>query len=194
MTYGITFYALGTSAPKIAAAFGVGTDWIFGIFSAALLINAGIAPSAGRLVDRIGGGRALFLGSLGRAAAIVAMALAPNYWAFAGALVVVMMFGQITEYDAAFAAMVQSRGAEARRSISQITLWGGFASTVFWPLTATLLDAMNWRQMFLIYAALMVVMALPIGWIFSGTRRTVTPGGLMPPRFPAGPRGAPPCR
>ena len=174
-TYGITFYALGTAAPQIAASFGVGTDWIFGIFSAALPDQRGHRP---RPLDGWSFGsaaaRALFLGSLGRAAAIVAMTLAPNYWSFAGALIVVMMFGQITEYDAAFAAMVQSRGVEARRAISQITLWGGFASTVFWPLTATMLEAMTWRQMYLIYAALMVLMALPIGWIFSGKRVTDT--------------------
>jgi MFS family permease len=178
VTYGITYYAVGSAAPHIAREFGLGTEWIFGVFSCALLLNAGVAASAGRLVDRIGGGRALFLGSLGRAGAIVAMALAPEFWSFAAALVAVMLFGQLTEYDAAFAAVVQTQGERARRSISQITLWGGFASTAFWPLSAVLLERMGWREMFLIYAGVMVLVAWPVGWLFqdrSAAKRPADP-------------------
>jgi MFS family permease len=166
VTYGITYYAVGTAAPMIARGFGVGTDWIFGVFSAALFLNAGVASAAGRLVDRIGGGRALFLGSLGRAGAVAALTFAPEFWTFAAALMAVMLFSQLTEYDAAFAAAVQTQGEHARRSMSQITLWGGFASTAFWPLSAALLDEIGWRGMFQIYAALMVLVALPLGWLF----------------------------
>jgi len=37
-------------------------------------------------------------------------------------------------------------GAEARRGITALTLWGGFASTVFVPLIQLLLNLVDWRS------------------------------------------------
>ena len=44
-------------------------------------------------------------------------------------------------YDAAFAALGMIYGKDARAPITNLTLFGGFASTVCWPLGATLVDA-----------------------------------------------------
>src|SRR5690606_23436951 len=45
-----------------------------------------------------------------------------------------------------FAAIARRVGAhEARAGITQLTLWGGFASTVFIPLIQFLIDLYGWR-------------------------------------------------
>jgi predicted MFS family arabinose efflux permease len=65
-------------------------------------------------------------------------------------------------YDAVFAALGKLYGSEARGPITNLTLFGGFASTVCWPLGAALVEAFGWRATSLVYAALHIVVALPM--------------------------------
>ena len=55
-------------------------------------------------------------------------------------------------YDALFASLVNLYGQQARRTISRVTLAGGLASAVFWPLGDALLKVMHWQDALLIYA------------------------------------------
>src|SRR5262249_32578230 len=52
--------------------------------------------------------------------------------------------------------------AAARRPITALTLAGGFASTVSWPATHVLLEAVGWRGTYLVYAALLALVAAPL--------------------------------
>ena len=56
----------------------------------------------------------------------------------------------------------QIAGARYRRAVTALTLFGGFASTVFWPLSQFLLDSVGWRETFAIYAGLHLVLCLPV--------------------------------
>lgn len=162
LMYGIAYYAISTAAPRMAADFGVAPSSILGLFSSALLLTAPLAPLYGRWMDRFGAGMVLLLGSLARVGALIAMAIASDLAVFIAALLAVQLLSQATEYDATFAAAVDIAGPHARAAMSQITLWGGLASTAFWPLTAMLLERGSWRTMLLIYAAVMLVVCTPI--------------------------------
>jgi predicted MFS family arabinose efflux permease len=61
---------------------------------------------------------------------------------------------RLTLYEAAFAALARIGGPEARRPMSQITLLGGLASTVFWPVGHALGERLGWRGALVAYAAL----------------------------------------
>ena len=53
--------------------------------------------------------------------------------------------------------------ASARaRPITALTLAGGFASTVSWPATHFLIDAVGWRGTYLVYAALLACISAPL--------------------------------
>jgi predicted MFS family arabinose efflux permease len=65
-------------------------------------------------------------------------------------------------YDAGFAALAALYGHNARGPITGITLFAGFASTVSWPLTTVLNDAIGWRETLLVWAALNVVVGIPL--------------------------------
>lgn len=162
LMYGITYYALTTAAPRMATDFAIPVSAIFGLFSAALLATAFLAPRYGRWTDHFGAARVLLAGALLRAVALALMALAPDVWWFAAAFILVQLLSQVTEYDATFAAAVQIGGSDARIGMSHITLWGGLASTAFWPATAFLLDHVSWQTMLLIYAAIMLAVCVPI--------------------------------
>jgi len=65
-------------------------------------------------------------------------------------------------YDAVFAALGRIYGAEARGPITNLTLFGGFASTICWPLSAFLIEHIGWREACFVYAALHLIVALPL--------------------------------
>ena len=65
-------------------------------------------------------------------------------------------------YDAVFAALGRMYGTEARGPITNLTLFGGFASTVCWPLSAFMIEHIGWRTACLVYAALHLLLALPL--------------------------------
>ena len=64
-------------------------------------------------------------------------------------------------YDAAFSTLGALYGLEARRTITALTLFGGFASTVCWPLSAYLLAHLGWRGACLAYAGVQIAFSLP---------------------------------
>lgn len=162
LMYGITYYAVTTAAPRMAAEFGYPASSIFAVLTVGLLVTAALASRLGRLTDRIGASTVLLLGALLRAVLLAGMALSTEAVSFAIALLAVQILGQATEYDATFAATVQLTEEKARSGMSQITLWGGLASTAFWPATAYMLDHMSWRSMFLLYAAVVFFVCVPI--------------------------------
>jgi hypothetical protein len=59
-------------------------------------------------------------------------------------------------------AIAQVAGPAARRAIGMLAIIGGFASTVFWPLSGALDVAVGWRGTLLIYAALHLFACAPI--------------------------------
>ena len=71
---------------------------------------------------------------------------------------------RLSFYDAAFAALVQVVPSRGRLAISYLTLFGAFASTVFWVLGHYFNEASGWRQTLELFAAINLV-CLPLNWI-----------------------------
>jgi predicted MFS family arabinose efflux permease len=69
-------------------------------------------------------------------------------------------------YDPAFATLYRVSGASYRRAVTALTLFGGFASTVFWPLSQYLLEAHGWRTAFAVHAVLNACVGVPLHLAF----------------------------
>jgi MFS family permease len=161
--YGTLYYAFGVLAVPLTAEVGVSLPFAYGAFSVALLAAGVVAPFAGRAIDRYGARRVMALGSGGAGLALVSLSQATDAITLVGALILVEMVSAAVLYDAAFAALAQSAGAAgARRAITLMTLIGGFASTVFWPVTLGLTESLGWRETYLIFAALHLVVCVPL--------------------------------
>lgn len=160
--YGTLYYSFSILAPDMAKDFGWSTEIIFGVLSAALLAGGLTAPSLGKWIDRIGAGRIMAIGSGIAAASLGACALAPGGVVFAIALIVVEIASNLVQYAAAFALLVQIRPQVAQRSITYLTLIAGFASTIFWPITTALHAQMTWNDVYLVFAALNLLVCLPV--------------------------------
>jgi hypothetical protein len=65
-------------------------------------------------------------------------------------------------YDPAFATLGRLYGEGARSAITTLTLFGGFASTLCWPLSAFLVTHLGWRGTCLAYAGIHVAVLLPL--------------------------------
>lgn len=160
--YGTLYYCVSILVPGIARDLAVSEQWVFGAFSVALLIGAFAAPVSGRLADRWGAGRVMAAGSAGSALALLLLALAPGATSFGLALMLTQIVSAGVLYATAFTAIVQAGGRKAQTSIVHLTLIAGFASSLFWPLTTWLHEAMTWRAVLFLYAVLHIVVCLPV--------------------------------
>ncbi|MET3901098.1 MFS family permease [Devosia sp. UYZn731] len=160
--YGTLYYSFSILAPGIAADLNVAVEWIYGCISLALLAGGLISPWAGGLADRLGAGRVMSSGSIGAAAALVVCGLADSTVTFLGGMILVELASAFVLYSTAFAFLAQTTGNRAQRSIAYLTLIAGFASTIFWPLTTWLLQAVDWHQVYFLFAALNLAVCLPL--------------------------------
>ncbi|MFL5258276.1 MAG: MFS transporter [Hyphomicrobiales bacterium] len=160
--WGTTFYALGALSPDIIADRGWPKALVFAAFSLALLLSGLVSRAAGRAIDVYGGRRSMAAGSLLAAAGCTILGLAASPWIYFAGWAVLGLAMRFTLYDAAFPSLTQVAGPRSRRAISYLTLFGGLASTVFWPVSHLLSESIGWRNTFLVYAVLQILICLPI--------------------------------
>jgi MFS family permease len=163
--YGCLYYAFAVLAPGITASLGWSPEWTYGGFAIGLLFGGLVAPAAGRLIDQYGTRLVMTIGSALAGLSLLALAEARGPVSYIGAMIALEVVSALVLYDAAFTALTQARGGGARRAISQLTLIGGFASTLFWPLTTILLNSFDWRDIYRIYAVLQFVLCVPLHWL-----------------------------
>jgi hypothetical protein len=113
-------------------------------------------------IHRHGGRPVLALAALLLAAGLTTLALAPVLPVFLAGWLPLGLGMACGLYDPAFATLGRLYGAEARPAITTLTLWGGFASTVCWPLSAFLVEHVGWRNACLVYAGLHLLVTLPL--------------------------------
>jgi MFS family permease len=180
--YGTLYYAFAILAPAMSAELGLPEQWVFGALSAALFFGSLLAPTAGRLADRLGAGRVMTAGSAAAALALAACAVAPGGISFFAALVAMELVSCFVLYSTAFVAIVQIGPVGAQRSITHLTLIAGFASTLFWPLTTALHAHLSWREVYLVFAGLNLALCLPVhAWLSMLSRRRLAAFATHPP-------------
>ena len=162
LAWASSYYLPAILADPISAGIGVPRSWIFGAFSGALLIAAFAGPAVGRIIDRHGGRGVLVLSNIVLAAGLAVLAGATGPIGLFAAWTVLGIGMSLGLYDAGFAALTALYGHNARGPITGITLFAGFASTVSWPLSTVLNDTLGWRETLLVWAALNLVIGLPL--------------------------------
>ncbi|MGC0326291.1 MFS family permease [Bradyrhizobium sp. USDA 326] len=162
LAWASSYYVPALLADPMAHDLGVSSNWIFGAFSAALVISAMLGPRIGRQIDLVGGRQVLSASNLIIAAGLVLLGLSQSIAVMAIAWLVLGVGMAMGLYDAAFAALGRIYGTEARRPITGITLMAGFASTVGWPLTAWGIAHIGWRDTCFAWAAANVLIGLPL--------------------------------
>ena len=162
IAWGAIFYTPVLMLPLIAAERGFSFTFAMGGFSAGLLMAGLVAPTVGGLIDRYGGHWVMPFGSLAGAAGLIGLTLASHPLAYGAVWLLLGAAISASLYDPAFATLGRIFGAKARSPITVLTLAGGFASTVSWPVTYALLDPLGWKGTYLVYAAVLALVAAPL--------------------------------
>lgn len=176
ISWGMLIYGIAVLGAPIASELGLSRSTVFGAFSAALLVAGCAIPYSGAVVDRIGGRRVLIAGAAISAAGmgLLAMASSPALLIVGWLTLGIAMATSL--YETAFATLSQQVQA-LRRAITAVTLFGGFASTVFLPLTLYATELVGWRFTVLGFAVLQLVVNIPL-YVFAIPRTRSGDAGI----------------
>jgi len=163
--WGTSYYCLGVLAKPIVADTGWPLTVVFLGFSVALLVMGFISTWVGRLIDCIGARIVMCLGTIVVSAGLVALSQVWDQTSYLVGWAVLGIGMRCCLYDAAFAALVQVTPTRGRKAISYLTLYGAYASTVFWVIGHYLNELYGWRGTLIAFAAINLVICLPLNWL-----------------------------
>ncbi|HTN66151.1 MAG TPA: MFS transporter [Burkholderiaceae bacterium] len=174
ISWGTLYYAFAILGPEIQRETGWRTELVFGAFSWCILVAGLVAAPAGMLLDRFGGRSMMGLGSLLCGAGFLLLGTADTIALYFIAWSVLGVAMALVLYEAAFATINREFVQGARSAISTLALFGGLASTVFWPLTLKLNGWLGWRDTYWLYGLLQLALCAPLHLL-------LTPGRRLPP-------------
>lgn len=171
VSWGSLYYAFPLVAGPMSAELGVDKPQIYGAATFGMLLAGVAAYPVGYLIDR-GHGRALMAGGAVLGGVLLAawsqLHSLPLFYAVFGAIGIAQA---MTLYDPSFAVVARRFGSGARSGITALTLWGGFAATVFVPFTQLLMDHIGWRLALLVLGAITLVASGGLNWWVIDARR-----------------------
>ncbi|WP_422003121.1 MFS transporter [Reyranella sp.] len=187
--WGTSYYCLGVLAKPIAADTGWAISSIFLGFSIALVVMGLISTTVGRMIDRFGARAVMSTGTIIVSAGLLSLSQVREVITYFLAWAVIGVGMRFCLYDAAFAALVQAVPSRGRAAISYLTLYGAYASTVFWVVGHYLNAAYGWRGTLMLFAAINLVVCLPLNWLGLSKREagTAAPAAGPTPASPEGP-------
>jgi MFS family permease len=191
--WGTSYYCLGVLAGPIALDTGWSRSLIYFGFTVALLVMGVVSAAAGRAIDRYGARAVMTAGVVLVSAGMLALSAVRTEMAYLAVWGFIGLGMRLCLYDAAFAALVQVVPSRARHAISYLTLFGAFASSVFWVLGHFLNDAVGWRQTLVLFAAINLAVCLPLNWFGLARREAARQGAEAPDADPAA-RGSAPLK
>jgi MFS family permease len=180
--YGTLMYAYAILLPHMAEDLGLSLSDVFGILSLGLFFGGLMSPVAGKLVDRYGGRWVMTIGSVVAAGAVLSLSRVDSTPELFVAILLAESAGMFVLYNVAFASVARlDLSIPPQKSISIITLFGGVASTIFWPLTLALYTALGWQSTWVVLGIALLLTCVPIHFlVLRGTE--ITPDS--PPRSP----------
>ncbi len=188
--WGASYYLPAVLAKPIVDGTGWPLSWVIGGLSLGLLVAGLVSPWMGRTIGQRGGRPVLMTSAALLAAGLCLVALAPSITIYLAAWIIIGTGMGAGLYDPAFATLGRLYGETARSAITTLTLFGGFASTVCWPVSAFLVIHLGWRGTCLAYAAFHIAVLLPLYYVAlpreaAGTSvRTVTVTPVKNPTAP----------
>jgi MFS family permease len=162
VSWGSVYYAFSLFVVPMEQLMGWSRTATNAALSAGLLVSGLAAYPIGAWIDQGHGRRVMAGGSILATAMLLlwsqAQSLAVLFvvWIGLGAAMAAIL------YDPLFTVLTRDYPASFRTRITLITLVGGFASTVFIPLTQILIDAFGWRGALVALAIINLSICLPI--------------------------------
>jgi MFS family permease len=177
--YGLVLYGFGAFVGPIRDDTGWSNGSISAAFSVAILVGGLLAVGTGRLLDRIGARPVMALTLVVGSALVVLSASATSPWQFVvawgagGAIVSAGLF-----YNATMAVTARiTPVADRPRAYTWLTVIGGLASPIAFPLAGLAVEAWGWRTAIRAMTAFMIACTLPALALVRGDRRALSAAG-----------------
>jgi len=180
VAWGTLYYSFSLFVLPMERDLGWSKAELNGALACGLLVSALFAPPVGVWIDRHGGRWPMAAGCLAGAVLLAAWAWTESLWAFYLIWAGIGAVQSATLYEPAFAVLAGDLGARYRRGVVLVTLVGGFASTVFMPLTQLAIDWLGWRDALLALAACNLALVLLHAAAIPPLAPTQPEGGLRP--------------
>lgn len=178
VSYGILSYAFPVFIAPMESELGWSRTAITGAFSLALLISGLAAVPTGRWVDRHGARGVMTCGSVVSVVVLVGWSQVSSLAAFYVLTTCLGLAMAAVLYEPAFAVVANWFERYRGRALTVLTFIAGFASVIFVPLTALLVERWGWRLSLLGLAGIMAVVTIPIHAVL--LRRRPEDVGLQP--------------
>lgn len=162
VAWGVLYYTFGVLMTPMRAEFGWSAPAVAGAFSAGLLASALAAMPMGRYIDRHGARGVMTGGSCAAALLLAAWARVDSLVELYAIWIGLGLTMSAVLYEPAFAVLVRWFVRRRALALSILTSVGGFASTVFVPLTAWLILQRPWRSAIVVLAAVVAITTIPV--------------------------------
>lgn len=176
--WGTTFLMPSVLGRHIERDLGLASEIVYGGITVMFGVGALFAPWVGRLLDRTGARTVMAAGSLVYALSLAALSFSQGLVSYLLCWAAMGIASTLALNTPASIALAQVAGARARQAIAVLAIVGGFASTVFWPVSEALELFVSWRGVLLIYAAMHLLVCAPVHLL------------ALPGRVPTGPQAA----
>ncbi|WP_429029285.1 MFS transporter [Bradyrhizobium sp. I1.14.4] len=174
---------------RIAADLQIAPPTVFA-GSSILYVTMGLCgPLLAGPFRRVGARHVMMIGTVIAALGFVMLACAPEAVLYFIAWMVLGAAGSAALSTAAYIMLNEVAGRNAKGAIGALMLVTGLSSSIFWPTTAFLAEAVGWRGTCLVYAVAMILVCLPL-YTFGLPRRATgkaeatssSAGAAAPPR------------
>jgi predicted MFS family arabinose efflux permease len=177
--WGTTYLMPSVLGRQFQDALGLTPELVFGGITVMFAVSAICAPRVGKVVDRIGARGLMAAGSVVYALSLAALATSQGPISYFASWALMGVASTLALSTPASIALVQVAGPRSRQAIAMLTIIGGMASTIFWPLTGVLEVGIGWRATLLAYAAVHLLACAPLHLLILPRRppvHAVTPG------------------
>ncbi|CAN5628616.1 hypothetical protein BH23CHL5_BH23CHL5_24050 [soil metagenome] len=162
VSWGILYYAFTVFIEPIERDLGWSRTQLTGAFSLALLTSGVAAVPFGRWLDRHGPRVLMTAGSVFATALVLAWARVESYPMFVLIWILIGVCMAATFYEPAFSVVTSWFTQLRSRALTLVTFGGGFASVVFIPLAAWLVDRFGWREALVGLAVILGMITIPL--------------------------------
>jgi MFS family permease len=182
-SWGILYYGFSVFVGPMEADLGWSRAALTGGFSAALLASGLAGLVVGRWLDRHGPRLLMTVGSIAAALLLVAWSGVGSLPAFYAIFIGLGVTMAMVHYEPAFAAVATWFVRGRSRALTILTFVAGFASVIYIPLIAWLVETYGWRTALVALALLLAVLTIPPHALV--LRRRPEDLGLLPDGAPA---------
>lgn len=155
ISWGVLYYAFTVLLVPMQQEFGWSAGAITGAYSLSMLVSGLVAPMLGRWLDDHGPRGVMTCGSVLGTLLVVAWSRVETLPGLYLIWIGIGLASAATLYEPAFTTLAQWFRQGRSRAMLIVTILGGFASTVFLPLTGWLVDRYDWRSALVVLAIIL---------------------------------------